>query len=116
MSSYITKNWFTAQDSITFINEILTLDNDLDMASLDVGSLFTNMLMTEINCTNKLFQNRENLVNGISKNYFRGVLNLATRESFLTFNNNLSSQLDGVAMGSPLARSIIGRHFCHSMK
>ena len=116
MSSYITKNWFTAQDSITFINEILTLDNDLDMASLDVGSLFTNMLMTEINCINKLFQNRENLVNGISKNYFRGVLNLATRESFLTFNNNLSSQLDGVAMGSPLARSIIGRHSCHSMK
>ena len=74
------------------------------MASLVVGSLFTNMLLTEINCINKLLQNPENVVNGISKNYFRDVLNLATKESFLTSNNNLSSQLDGVAMGSPLAR------------
>ena len=86
------------------------------MASLDVGSLFTNMLLTEINCINKLFQNPENVVNGISKNYFCDLLNLVTKESFLTFSNNLSSQLDGVAMGSRLARSIIGRHFCHSMK
>lgn len=86
------------------------------MASLDVGSLFTNMLLTESNCINKIFQSPENVVNGISKNYFRDVLNLETKESFLTFNNSISSQLDGVAMGSPLARSIIGRHFCHSMK
>ena len=61
------------------------------MASLDVDSLFTNMLLTEINCINKLFQNPENVVNGISKNYFFDVLNLATKELFLTFNNNLSS-------------------------
>ena len=78
------------------------------MASLDVGSLFTNMLLTESNCINKIFQSPENVVNGISKNYFRDVLNLETKESFLTFNNSISSQLDGVAMGSPLARSIIG--------
>ena len=39
---------------------------------------------------------------GISKNDFRDLLNLATKESFFTFNNKFYIQVDGVAMGSPL--------------
>ena len=42
------------------------------------------------------------MVKGISKNDFRDLLNLATNESFFTFNNKLYIQVDGVAMGSPL--------------
>ena len=42
------------------------------------------------------------MVKGISKNNFRGLLNLATKESFFTFNNKFYIQVDGVAMGSPL--------------
>ena len=42
------------------------------------------------------------LVKGISKNDFRDLLNLATKESFFTFNNKFYIQVDGVAMGSPL--------------
>ena len=42
------------------------------------------------------------MVKGISKNDFRDLLNLATKESFFTFNNKFYIQVDGVAMGSPL--------------
>ena len=42
------------------------------------------------------------LVKGISKNDFRDLLNLATKESFFTFNNKFYIQVDGVAMGSLL--------------
>ena len=47
------------------------------MANSDVDSLFTNILSDETIdiCVNKLFQNPENLVNKISKNYFRDLLN-----------------------------------------
>ena len=47
------------------------------MASSDVDSLFTNIPSDKTIdiCVNKLFQNPGNLVNKISKNYFRDLLN-----------------------------------------
>ena len=42
------------------------------------------------------------MVKGISKSNFRGLLNLATKESFFTLNNKFYIQVDSVAMGSPL--------------
>ena len=53
-------------------------------------------------CVKKLFKTLDTLVKGISKNDFRDLLNLATKESFFTFNNKFYIQVDGVAMGSPL--------------
>ena len=53
-------------------------------------------------CVKKLFKTLDTLVKGISKNDFRDLLNLATKESFFTFNNKFYIELDGVAMGSPL--------------
>ena len=53
-------------------------------------------------CVKKLFKTLDTLVKGISKNGFRDLLNLATKESFFTFNNKFYIQVDGVAMGSPL--------------
>ena len=41
------------------------------------------------------------MVKGISKNDFRDLQNLATKESFFTFNK-FYTQVDGVAMGSPI--------------
>ena len=78
----MTQNEFTVKDSFTFFDEILTQDSDLCMASLDVDALFTNILLDEtINiCVKKLFQTLETLVKGISKNDFRDLLNLTTRE------------------------------------
>ena len=42
------------------------------------------------------------MVKRISKNDFRDLLNLATKESFFRFSNKFYIQVDGVAMGSPL--------------
>ena len=54
------------------------------MASLDVDVLFTNILLDETIdiCVKKPLQTTETLVKGISKNAFRDLLNLATKESF----------------------------------
>ena len=71
------------------------------MAILDVYALFTNMPLDETIdiCIKKLFKTWDNLVKGISKNDFRDLLNLATKESFFTFNNKFYIQVDGAAMG-----------------
>ena len=102
--SDITQNEFTVKDSFTFVDEILTQNSDLYMASLDVDALFTNIPLDETIdiCVKKLFKTLDTLVKGISKNGFRDLLNLATKESFFTFNNKFYIQVDGVAMGSPL--------------
>ena len=68
-------------DLFTFLNEILTQDSDLYMASLDVDALFTNIPLDEAIdiCLKTLFQTFETLVKGIPKNDFRDLLNLATK-------------------------------------
>ena len=38
-----TQNEFSVKDSFTFVDEILSQDSDLHMASLDVDGLFTNV-------------------------------------------------------------------------
>ena len=71
---------------------------------LDVDALFTNIPLDETIdiCLKKLFKTPDTLVKGISKNDFRDLLNLATKESFFTFNNKFYIQVDGVSMGLPL--------------
>ena len=80
--SDITQNKFIFQDSFTFVDEILTQNSDLYIASLDVDVLFTDIPLDEIIdiCVKKLFKNSETLVKGTSKNDFRDALNLAMKE------------------------------------
>ena len=103
--SDITQNEFTVKDSFTFVDEILTQNSDLYMASLDVDALFINILLGETIaiCVKKPFKTPDTLVKGISKNDFRDLLNLATEESSFTFNSKFYIQVDGVAMGSDCA-------------
>ena len=77
------------QDSKIFVDKILTQDSDLYMASLNGDALFTNIPLDETVdiCINKHFLNPETLVKGISKNDFRDLLNLSTKESFFIFDN-----------------------------
>ena len=101
--SDLTQNEFTVKDSFTFADEILTQDSDLYMASMDFYAWFTNISLDETIdiCVKKLFQTPDTLVKGISKNDFRDLPNLATKESFFTFNKSYI-QVDGVTMGSPI--------------
>ena len=93
--SDITQNEFTVTDSFTFVDEILTQNSDLYMASLDVDALFTNIGLDETIdiCVKKLFK---------------------TPNILVTFNNKIYIQEDGVAMGSPLgpilANIFLSRH------
>ena len=59
------------------------------MASLSVDSLFFNIKLDETIdiCVKQVFKTLNTLVKGIFKNDFHELLNLATKESFFTFNN-----------------------------
>ena len=59
--SDIAQNKFTVKDSFTFVDEILTQDCDICMASLDVDVLFNNIPLDETIdiCVKKLFQTPE---------------------------------------------------------
>ena len=113
--SDITQIEFTVKDSFTFADEILTQNSDLYMASLDVDALFTNIPLDETIdiCVKRLFETLDTLVKGISKNDFRDLRNLATKESFFTFNNKFYIQVDGVAMVSPLGPTLANIFLSH---
>ena len=85
------------------------------MASLDVDGLFTNISLDETIdiCVKKLFKTPDTLVKGISKNDFRNLLNLVTKESFFTFNNKFYIQVDDVALGSPLGQILANIFLSH---
>ena len=110
------QNEFTVKDSFIFADEILTQNGDHYMASLDVDALFANIPLdgTIDICVKKLFKTPETLVEEISKNDFRDSLNLATKESFFTFNSKCYIQVDGVAMGSPLGPILANIFLSHN--
>ena len=68
------------------------------------STLFTNIPLDETIdiCVEKLFKIPDTLIKGISKNDYRDLLNLATKESFFTFSNKFYIQVHVAAMGSPL--------------
>ena len=105
--SSITFNELTVKDSFAFAEEIVHQYGTLFMGSLDVDSLFTNIPLKEaINiCTNLLYKNVD-VIEGINKSEFENLLSLATQESYFMFNDILYTQKDGVAMGSPLGRTM----------
>ena len=73
------------------------------MVSYDVTSLFTNIPLEEtINLTiNLLFEAKPDLK--ISRKDLQKLFQFATSQTNFLFNGNMYDQVDGVAMGSPLA-------------
>ena len=58
------------------------------MGSLDVDSLFTNILLEEtINICTSLLYNNEDVIEDINKSEFKNLLLLATQESYFIFND-----------------------------
>ena len=64
-------------------------------------------------CIDKLFTRRNTLVKGLNKEEFRSLLQLATKESLFLFDKSYYSQIDGVAMGSPLGPTLANIFLCH---
>ena len=103
----LTKNEYTVKYSFHFAEEICQQDPSLSMGSLDVDSLFTNILLDETIdiCINQLFENTDT-VEGFTKSELKQLLCLATKESYFIFSGLLYKQIDGAAMGSPLGPSL----------
>ena len=86
-----TANEFTVVDSFHFPEEICQQDFNLNTASLDVDSLFTNIPLEETIdiCLDNLYNDNENPPN-IPKHNFRNLLNIATKETFLSLLKQLA--------------------------
>ena len=84
------------------------------MASLDVDSLFTNIPLDEtINIIiEKLFSENET-VHNLNKDKFKCLFTLATKESYLLFDEEFYQQVDSVAMGFPLGPTLANIFLCH---
>ena len=102
-----TINTYTIKDSFTFAEEVVEQNAGLYMVSFDVESLFANIPLDEtINiCVDRLYK-RKKKVRGLLKRHFKQLLTLATKSSCFLFNGVYYSQLDGVAMGSPLGPTL----------
>ena len=112
----ITKNEYTVPDSFTFVREMknLQLDN-CTMASFDIKSLFTNIPLHETIeiAANNFYDVLDTPILGLSKQLFKKLLNFATKDILFIFNNNLYTQNDGCAMGSPLGPTLANIFLCH---
>ena len=102
-----TVNEYTVKDSFAFAKDISLQDGSLYMTSFDVDSLFTNIPLDETIeiCLTKIFTGKKK-VKGLLKSHCRELLQQATKQSAFIFNNKWYTQIDGVAMGSPLGPTL----------
>ena len=79
-----------------------------------VDSLFTNVLLDETIeiCVNKLFKSSQT-VSGLSKQQVFEMLSLTTKENVILFDQKYYSQVNGVAMGSPLGPALANIFLCY---
>ena len=91
-------------DTFSFVSQIKNANLfKIFLVSYDVTSLFTNIPLQETIdiATNLLFNHNPNL--DITKRELEKVFLFATSQIHFIFNSKLYNQIDGVAMGSPLA-------------
>ena len=93
-------------DTFDFVTRILSSKlGPNHMASFDVRSLFTNIpidyLIDEI--LEKSFPDKKALFHGLTHSQFKKLLTWTTKKTTLQFNNRYFKQINGAAMGSPLA-------------
>nr|XP_027223798.1 uncharacterized protein LOC113815979 [Penaeus vannamei] len=112
----LTINEYTTANTLDFVEEIkqLNIEDSTVMASFDVESLFTNVPLSETTQIITDTISDESISQfGLNKKQFNSFLNVATRDSVFTFDNKLYTQIDGVAMGSPLGPSYANAFLCH---
>ena len=115
----LTENNYTVDNSAEFVKEISSLkfDAPVTLASFDVEFLFTNIPLQE---TTKLILDNSNestiSLAGLNKQAFAFPLEIATCSSLFTFKDKLFTQIDGIAMGSPLGPSYANAFLCHHKK
>ena len=97
---HLTYNQFTLKDSFEFAKIICEQDAGLFIASLDVDSLFINVLLQKtINiCVNELFTSNSS-IHGLNKKQVTEMFSLTTKESIILFDMAFYTQVGSVAWG-----------------
>lgn len=111
-----TNNGYSVKNTFTFVKEIHELDlNSSYVCSFDVSSLFTSIPLDEtIEIALDYVFEEQTTINGLNRKQLKKLVVMATKETHFMFNNNVYDQIDGVAMGSPLApvlANLFMRHF-----
>ena len=109
------RNEFTVHDSLSFAKEIrnYTCNSNDVLASFDIKSLYTNVPLVEtINIIIDLIFRSSNLFNLFSKEQFKKFLQLTLLDTYFFFDNSLYKQVDGLAMGSPIAPILANIFLC----
>ena len=112
----LSTNEYCLRNSYQFSDEIKSfkLDNRSFMVSFDVSSLYTNVPVSEtidLICS-KLFSSN-NSFGGYSKKLFRELLCVCVTNTYFFFNNVLYKQIEGLAMGNPLAPTMANIFMCN---
>ena len=112
-----TENENTVHYSFSFASEVSKFNSKNLMASLDVESLFTNISSEETidNIINGLFLTTDK-VHNFERGKLKQLLTFAAYESFFVFDGEYYTQIDGVAMGSPLGPTLANAFLCHFKK
>jgi len=100
----VTPNNYNAQDTFEFLKDLkqINIDNNFTV-SFDVCSLFTNIPLNETIdiAVNLIFDKKPDLK--ISKKELKDLFEFCTSKTNFLFNGVIYDQIDGCAMGSPLA-------------
>ena len=97
-------NDYSCKDTFSFVSQIKNANlSKKFLVSYDVTSLFTNILLqgTIDIAINLIFNHNPNL--NITRKELNKLLLFATSKTHFNFNSKFYNQIDGVAMGSPLA-------------
>ena len=107
----VIQNDHSTKDTFSFVEELKTVSvTNKYMVSYDVTSLFTNIPLEEtINLTIKLLFEAKPYLK-VSRKDLQKLFQFATIQTNFLFNGNIYDQVDGLAMGSPLA-SILANIF-----
>jgi hypothetical protein len=84
------------------------------MASFDVENLFTNVPVRETIdiCLQQIFIHPTSTILGLSKQFFKTLLELAVLNSYFLFDGKYFQQTDGLGMGLPLGPTFANIFMC----
>ena len=104
LCSPLVPNDYSCKDTFTFVSQIKNANiSKTFLVSYDIASLFTSIQLQETIdiVINLIFNHNPNL--NITKKEFKKIFLFATPQTHFIFNGKFYNQIDGVAMGSPLA-------------
>ena len=105
--SPLVPNYYSCKDTFSFVSQIKNANLSRKfLVSYDVTRLFTYILLQETIdiAINSIFNHNPNL--NITKKEIKKLSLFATLQTHFIFNSKFCNQINGVAMGSPLAPAL----------